>query len=119
MLEQPIDDLVDVRALAPDRSFPDLEELGRRHAWDAFDLSDLQSRLESTELLGDAEFAAHGLDDEAVTALRHWSRAWATDIAERLLEAESRGMWSKPDPTVLEALRQVFLETEGDLEGED
>lgn len=45
---------------------------------------------------------------------------WALHgIAERLLEAESRGMWSKPDPTVLEALRQVFLETEGDLEGED
>ncbi|MFD7690819.1 cobaltochelatase subunit CobN [Streptomyces sp. NPDC059781] len=45
---------------------------------------------------------------------------WALHgIAERLLEAESRGMWEKPDPSVLEALRQVYLETEGDLEGED
>ncbi|WP_405806082.1 cobaltochelatase subunit CobN [Streptomyces sp. NBC_00210] len=45
---------------------------------------------------------------------------WALHgIAERLLEAESRGMWAKPDPEVLAALRQVFLETEGDLEGED
>ncbi|MFF7608184.1 cobaltochelatase subunit CobN [Streptomyces parvulus] len=45
---------------------------------------------------------------------------WALHgIAERLLEAESRGMWEKPDPAVLEALRQVYLETEGDLEGED
>ncbi|WP_405763743.1 cobaltochelatase subunit CobN [Streptomyces sp. NBC_01420] len=45
---------------------------------------------------------------------------WALHgIAERLLEAESRGMWAKPDPAVLEALRQVFLETEGNLEGED
>ncbi|MEU6084327.1 cobaltochelatase subunit CobN [Streptomyces sp. NPDC047108] len=45
---------------------------------------------------------------------------WALHgIAERLLEAESRGMWSKPDPAVLDALRQVFLEAEGDLEGED
>lgn len=44
---------------------------------------------------------------------------WALHgIAERLLEAESRGMWAKPDPAVLEQLRQVFLETEGDLEGE-
>ncbi|MEV7283371.1 cobaltochelatase subunit CobN [Streptomyces sp. NPDC093252] len=43
---------------------------------------------------------------------------WALHgIAERLLEAESRGMWEKPDPAVLEALRQVYLETEGDLEG--
>src|SRR5690606_5931888 len=45
---------------------------------------------------------------------------WALHgIAERLLEAESRGMWEKPDPAVLEQLRQVFLETEGELEGED
>ncbi|UUU20161.1 cobaltochelatase subunit CobN [Streptomyces sp. DSM 40750] len=44
---------------------------------------------------------------------------WALHgIAERLLEAESRGMWEKPDPAVLEGLRQVYLETEGDLEGE-
>ncbi|MEU1517646.1 cobaltochelatase subunit CobN [Streptomyces sp. NPDC005811] len=43
---------------------------------------------------------------------------WALHgIAERLLEAESRGMWEKPDPAVLEELRQVYLETEGDLEG--
>ncbi|MET9799675.1 cobaltochelatase subunit CobN [Streptomyces sp. NPDC006368] len=42
---------------------------------------------------------------------------WALHgIAERLLEAESRGMWAKPDPQVLERLRQVFLETEGELE---
>ncbi len=45
---------------------------------------------------------------------------WALHgIAERLLEAESRGMWEKPDPAVLEGLRQVYLETEGNLEGED
>ncbi|MCX5262680.1 cobaltochelatase subunit CobN [Streptomyces sp. NBC_00199] len=45
---------------------------------------------------------------------------WALHgIAERLLEAQSRGMWAKPDPAVLEQLRQVYLETEGDLEGED
>ncbi|MFD0415119.1 cobaltochelatase subunit CobN [Streptomyces sp. NPDC127108] len=44
---------------------------------------------------------------------------WALHgIAERLLEAESRGMWAKPDPAVLDALRQAYLETEGDLEGE-
>ncbi|MFD9082457.1 cobaltochelatase subunit CobN [Streptomyces erythrochromogenes] len=44
---------------------------------------------------------------------------WALHgIAERLLEAESRGMWEKPDPQVLESLRQVYLDTEGNLEGE-
>ncbi|UQA94393.1 cobaltochelatase subunit CobN [Streptomyces halobius] len=45
---------------------------------------------------------------------------WALHgIAERLLEAESRGMWEKPDAETLAALREAFLETEGDLEGED
>ncbi|RII20663.1 Aerobic cobaltochelatase subunit CobN [Streptomyces sp. YIM 130001] len=45
---------------------------------------------------------------------------WALHgIAERLLEAESRGMWEKPDPAVLDALRKVYLEAEGDLEGDD
>ena len=44
---------------------------------------------------------------------------WALHgIAERLLEAESRGMWEKPDPAVLEELRRVYLESEGELEGE-
>ncbi|MFJ9849356.1 cobaltochelatase subunit CobN [Streptomyces sp. NPDC101150] len=44
---------------------------------------------------------------------------WALHgIAERLLEAESRGMWEKPDAETLAALREAFLETEGDLEGE-
>ncbi|MFJ9128217.1 cobaltochelatase subunit CobN [Streptomyces sp. NPDC102340] len=45
---------------------------------------------------------------------------WALHgIAERLLEAESRGMWEKPDPQTLEALRQVYLESEGDLEADE
>ncbi|MFJ5679980.1 cobaltochelatase subunit CobN [Streptomyces sp. NPDC093097] len=45
---------------------------------------------------------------------------WALHgIAERLLEAESRGMWEKPDAETLAALRDAFLETEGELEGDD
>ncbi|WP_044362937.1 cobaltochelatase subunit CobN [Streptomyces natalensis] len=44
---------------------------------------------------------------------------WALHgIAERLLEAESRGMWEKPDAETLAGLRDVFLETEGELEGD-
>jgi cobaltochelatase CobN len=38
-------------------------------------------------------------------------------MAERLLEAVGRGMWAEPDKATLEGLRQVLLETEGDLEG--
>jgi cobaltochelatase CobN len=45
------------------------------------------------------------------------SNPWALHgITERLLEAAERGMWEHPEPDSLDALRQVFLETEGDLE---
>ncbi|MDK9501041.1 cobaltochelatase subunit CobN [Streptomyces katrae] len=57
--------------------------------------------------------------DPANRAFLEEANPWALHgIAERLLEAESRGMWEKPDPQVLEALRQVYLDTEGNLEGE-
>ncbi|MFF9339062.1 MULTISPECIES: cobaltochelatase subunit CobN [unclassified Streptomyces] len=56
--------------------------------------------------------------DETNRAFLKEANPWALHgIAERLLEAESRGMWEKPDPETLAALRRVFLETEGDLEG--
>ncbi|WP_234426694.1 cobaltochelatase subunit CobN [Streptomyces niger] len=62
---------------------------------------------------------AYVLDPENRAFLQE-ANPWALHgIAERLLEAESRGMWAKPDPAALEALREIFLETEGDLEGED
>ncbi|MGX1543665.1 hypothetical protein [Streptomyces adustus] len=34
----------------------------------------------------DEAFAAYGLDDAAVTALRAWAVEWADDLAARLLE---------------------------------
>ncbi|MFE6620696.1 nucleotidyl transferase AbiEii/AbiGii toxin family protein [Streptomyces sp. NPDC057740] len=82
-------DLTDVHAAAAHWTYPDLEELGRRHTWDDLDLADLQSRLEATELLDDREFVTVGLAPESVPALRRWARAWADDIAERLLEEEA------------------------------
>lgn len=46
------------------------------------------------------------------------SNPWALHgMAERLLEAVSRGMWAEPQADTLDGLRQVLLETEGDLEG--
>ena len=46
------------------------------------------------------------------------SNPWALHgMAERLLEAVSRGMWAKPDPQAVDGLKRVLLETEGDLEG--
>ncbi|WP_018179288.1 cobaltochelatase subunit CobN [Jongsikchunia kroppenstedtii] len=45
------------------------------------------------------------------------SNPWALHgIAERLLEAAERDMWAEPDANTLNALKQAFLETEGDLE---
>ncbi|MEU5837747.1 cobaltochelatase subunit CobN [Streptomyces diacarni] len=58
--------------------------------------------------------------DEATRGFLQDANPWALHgIAERLLEAESRGMWSKPDPAALDALRQIYLETEGELEGDE
>lgn len=46
------------------------------------------------------------------------SNPWALHgMAERLLEAVERGMWAEPAPDTIAGLRQVLLETEGDLEG--
>jgi cobaltochelatase CobN len=46
------------------------------------------------------------------------SNPWALHgMAERLLEAAGRGMWAQPDQATLDGLRQVLLETEGELEG--
>jgi len=46
------------------------------------------------------------------------SNPWALHgITERLLEAAGRGMWQQPEPATLDGLRQVLLDTEGDLEG--
>jgi hypothetical protein len=82
-------DLVDVHAASDRWSHPELEELGRRHAGDTFDLSDLQARLTGVEWIDDAQFAAYGLDGDAVSALRRWAQEWADDIAERLIEGEA------------------------------
>jgi cobaltochelatase CobN len=47
------------------------------------------------------------------------SNPWALHgITERLLEAADRKLWAEPDPATLSALQQVYLQTEGDLEGD-
>lgn len=57
------------------------------------------------------------LDDENRKFMNE-SNPWALHgMAERLLEAAGRGMWAAPEQATLDGLRQVLLETEGDLEG--
>ncbi|MEU4219851.1 cobaltochelatase subunit CobN [Actinoplanes sp. NPDC026623] len=61
--------------------------------------------------------AAYVLDPENQKFMTK-SNPWALHgISERLLEAADRGLWEAPDPATLAALQQVYLETEGDLEG--
>lgn len=79
-------DLIDARAAAEHYTLPELEELGRRHAYDSFDLTTLQSRLTGTDFFSDVEFLRHGLSREDVGPLRAWAQRWSDDIAERLLE---------------------------------
>jgi cobaltochelatase CobN len=58
--------------------------------------------------------------DAAVSDFMRQSNPWALrDIAGRLLEAANRGLWEEPPPDVTERLRAVYLELEGQLEGED
>ncbi len=48
------------------------------------------------------------------------SNPWALHgIAERLLEAVERDMWHEPPAQMLDDLRAVYLQTEGDIEGRD
>ena len=61
--------------------------------------------------------ASYVLDEENRKFLSE-SNPWALHgMAERLLEAAGRGMWAAPEQATLDGLRQVMLETEGDLEG--
>ncbi|MBY0288730.1 MAG: cobaltochelatase subunit CobN [Mycobacteriaceae bacterium] len=61
--------------------------------------------------------AEYVLDDDNRKFMAE-SNPWALHgMAERLLEAAGRGMWAQPDQATLDGLRQVLLETEGDLEG--
>ncbi|MFC6020792.1 cobaltochelatase subunit CobN [Plantactinospora solaniradicis] len=62
---------------------------------------------------------AYALDPENQEFLRR-SNPWALrNIIERLSEAADRGLWAKPDPATMDALRETYLQIEGDLEGSD
>jgi cobaltochelatase CobN len=63
------------------------------------------------------QLAASYVFDEQTRAFMRQSNPWALrGIAERLLEAASRGLWESPDAKTLDRLRQVYLDMEGDLE---
>jgi cobaltochelatase CobN len=60
--------------------------------------------------------AEYVLDAQTQEFLRR-SNPWALHgIVERLHEAARRGLWAEPDPDTMDALTEVYLEVEGDLE---
>jgi cobaltochelatase CobN len=66
------------------------------------------------------QLAAAYVFDEQTSEFFRRSNPWALrGIAERLLEAADRGLWARPGDGTLAALRAVYLELEGELEGEE
>jgi cobaltochelatase CobN len=66
------------------------------------------------------QLAASYVFDAETSAFLRKSNPWALrGIAERLLEAADRGLWASPEAGTLDGLRAVYLELEGDLEGEE
>jgi len=56
--------------------------------------------------------------DEANREFLDKSNPWALHgITERLLEAAQRDLWESPPPEMLDELRRIYLQTEGDIEG--
>jgi cobaltochelatase CobN len=57
--------------------------------------------------------------DPAVQDFIQCSNPWALrDMAERLLEANQRGLWEKVDPMMLERLRAIVNQAEGAIESQ-
>ncbi|MBB6629804.1 cobaltochelatase subunit CobN [Nocardioides sp. KIGAM211] len=55
--------------------------------------------------------------DETNQAFMRQSNPWALrGIVEKLHEAVDRGLWAEPDPDVLDRMRRIYLDLEGDLE---
>jgi len=67
-------------------SAENLQEFGRRHARGRFEREDLQASLTGAEWTDHEAFAAYGLDDSTITALRAWALDWADSLAVLLLE---------------------------------
>ncbi|WP_292652074.1 cobaltochelatase subunit CobN [Nocardioides sp.] len=57
--------------------------------------------------------------DETNQEFMRTSNPWALrGIVERLHEAAERGLWESPDPDVVAAMQEIYLDIEGDLEEE-
>ncbi len=56
--------------------------------------------------------------EEQTQQFLHQSNPWALrDIVTRLFEAKERDLWKSPEPALLDALRDILLSAEADIEG--
>ncbi|GGZ46700.1 hypothetical protein GCM10010308_14600 [Streptomyces vinaceusdrappus] len=78
--------LIDVFAATRRWANAELKEFGRRHARGRFECEDLRSNLAGAEWTDNEAFAAYGLSDATITALRSWAVEWTDDLAARFLE---------------------------------
>ncbi len=78
-------DALDVFAASRRWPTTDLEEFGRRHARERFDLESLQTRLTAVAWIDDAELEAYGATPELIDDLMAWAQEWADDLGRRLL----------------------------------
>jgi hypothetical protein len=79
-------DFIDVAAVSDVYGFRRLEQLGAVHHDDEWRLEDLLQRLEAVDVLPEESFAAYGLDENRVHAVRRFAYAWAEDIKLRRVE---------------------------------
>ena len=110
---------------APGWSTPAGSQAMRRHGYKgAFELAATVDYLfgwdATTGVVADWMYerltAAYVLDPETREFLER-SNPWALrGITERLLEAVDRGLWEAPEDATLQALRQAYLQVEGQLE---
>lgn len=75
-------DLIDVEAVGDLYSYRELERFARLHD-EEFSLPELVMRLEFADHIADADFAAHGVDEERIRRIRRFAHAWAEDIKLR------------------------------------
>jgi hypothetical protein len=83
-------DIIDLEAAADlgGYSFIDLENLGRRHEPE-FDLRKLADQLDAVSWFSDEDFAAYGLDQVRMDAVRRFAHRWHLDAVGRVAEQEA------------------------------
>jgi len=120
-LEREFDKVLRSRVLNP-RWIEGMQQHGYKGGFEmAASLDYLFAYDASTGRVPDWSYGAiteHWLGDEQVLAFLKQANPWALrDMAERLLEAHNRGLWSGAQKNQLERLRQLVLEAEQLVEG--